>query len=578
MLGLPSLSLLVAVLGAAAAARSAPAVKTRGTGPTVDKTLAAPTQPTEPAATPMDPAREHFAGGRELFAAGDAAGALVEFRLSFDLSGNIEALFGMAQCEYHLGKLKDARAHYEQYRKSPGRADERAELARLRVEAIDQRPSTLVLETEPDGVEVSLVPLDGDGAPVTGQGPNRFEIRRGRWRVSVARRNYVTYTNEHTLDLAETKTLFVRLEPTPARLEIRTHPPHATLYVRGVRARNPFNQNVTAGSYELYGEATDYEARTDVVTVAPGEHKVVEFRLPYLQRSGRPDLIGFSAVVGAVAGGSAVVARLNTDPDAASVTASAAVVAAGAALGGIGGGFLATSLAPAYIPDNVALFRIGAMWTGALEGGALGLALNRSLSAGWIGGAVGLAAGAVAAPWLDGSAPNYGRAVLIQSATGSGALAGALTVAAFANELGLEARQHTAAGVLVGLNLGLGAGLAMAYLPDQRLYGPSWQRVVLVDLAIATGALAGALFETVGECLRTTSPDCRFEESRRMPKLALLGGALGLGAGWFLTRKLDLGNDRPHAGARLLPVPTALVTPGVSGTRVVPGLAAQGRF
>jgi hypothetical protein len=528
--------------------------------------------------TPLDPAREHFAGGRDLFAAGDAAGALVEFRLSFELSGNIEALFGMAQCEYHLGKLKDARAHYEQYRKSPGRADERAELARLRIEAIDQRPSTLVIETEPDGVDVSLVPLEGDGAAITGQGPNRFEVRRGRWRVSVARRNYVTRTTELTLDLAETKTLFIRLEPTPARLEIRTHPPQATLYVRGVRARNPFTQDVTAGSYELYGEATDYEARTDVVTVAPGEHKVVEFRLSYVQRSGRPDLIGFAAVAGAIAGGSAVVARLNTDPDAASVTASAAVVAAGSVLGGIGGGLLATSLAPPYIRDNVALLRIGTMWTAALEGGALGLALNGSLSAGWIGGAVGLTAGAVAAPWLDRVSPNYGRAALIQSATATGALGGVLAVTAFKQELGLEAQRHTAAGVLVGLNLGLGAGLAMAYLPDQRQYGPSWQRVVLVDLAIATGALAGALFETVGECLRTTSPDCRFEDSRRTPKLALLGGALGLGAGWFLTRKLDEGSDGARLSARVLPVPTALVAPGASGTQVVPGLAAQGRF
>jgi hypothetical protein len=56
--------------------------------------------------------------------------------------------------------------------------------------------------------------------------------------------------------------------------------------------------------------------------------------------------------------------------------------------------------------------------------------------------------------------------------------------------------------MLAGLNVGLAAGLAMAYLPDQSVYGPSWQRVIIVDMA----GLAGALFATTIEICSEQPP------------------------------------------------------------------------
>ncbi|HEY4575299.1 MAG TPA: hypothetical protein VIJ26_15080, partial [Thermoanaerobaculia bacterium] len=85
-------------------------------------------------------------------------------------------------------------------------------------------------------------------------------------------------------------------------------------------------------------------------------------------------------------------------------------------------------LVPSYIRDNVALFRIGNMWTGAVEGATLGILINGepSLKAGWYGGALGLVGAAFAAVRLDDRAPNYGRVAMIQSSTALGLFAGAL--------------------------------------------------------------------------------------------------------------------------------------------------------
>ena len=73
--------------------------------------LAAAATPAVAPQARVDDAIEHYTQGKKLFEEGDKAQALIEFTLSFEKSGNAEALFGMAQAEYHLGKLKDARTH-----------------------------------------------------------------------------------------------------------------------------------------------------------------------------------------------------------------------------------------------------------------------------------------------------------------------------------------------------------------------------------------------------------------------------------------------------------------------------------
>ena len=104
-------------------------------------------------------------------------------------------------------------------------------------------------------------------------------------------------------------------------------------------------------------------------------------------------------------------------------------------------------------------------------------------------------------------------------------------------------------GVFGGLNLGLAAGLALAYLPDQSVYGPSWQHVMLVDLATAAGAIGGAVFDVLSRCIQEGGA-CEFEttndeDRRRIARSALIGGTLGLATGWLLTRNYDEGKDAP---------------------------------
>jgi len=326
-----------------------------------------------------------------------------------------------------------------------------------------------------------------------------------------------------------------------------------------------------------------------VVQVAAGQQLSLDFRLQYVQRSGRPELIGFWTAAGVVAGTTAVAARLD-NPD--SNAASGTLVAAGGLVGGAVGVLLATAYVPDYIRDNVALFRIGAMSVGALEGATIGVTAFRRMrfTAGWTGGVLGLGAGALGGIWLDSHAPDYGRVTVIESSVALGALTGALMATAVKPYTDSDdyTRKYESLWILGGLNVGLGAGLAMAYLPDQRHRGPSWKRVALIDLAAAAGAFAGAVATTVNKCLASpksnnTPGGCGFDSDQRTARFTLAGGVVGLTAGWFLTRNFDRVASPPEPAPEprelgFLPLPSAIPVQGRSGVTVIPGLSAQGRF
>jgi tetratricopeptide (TPR) repeat protein len=558
----------------------------------------------------VNPAMDAYAQGKSLFEAGEREQALVEFRRSYELSGNVEALFGVAQSEYHLGRLKDARQHYQQYIDSGKGTSEGVQIARLRVEAINRRGGVINIQTVPVEVNVTIEAVRGGRPPVTGQAPNSFQVERGDYKVTASKDRYVSESITLSIDSGETKPLFFALEQKLGGLEIRTAPPDATLYVRGNRARNPYIQEVNPGAYELYAEAIDYAPRTETYVVNPGERRRIDFRLDYVQRSGRPELIGFWTAAGAVGGGMLVAARLtteSTDPmtQSSTVAESTTVIAGGALVGGVAGALGATAFVPGYIRDNLALFRIGTAWIGAVEGATLALAYRKDVSSAWIGGAGGLALGAVTGVLLDDKAPNYGRVAIIQSGAALGALAGALAAPAsivMRNEPatgGGCVMQTTTCkqsgdptippswGVFGGLNVGLAAGLALAYLPDQTVYGPSWQHVMLVDLATAAGAIGGAVFDVLGRCIQESSgKGCRFETTddryrRRVARSALIGGTLGLAAGLLLTRSYDEGKNAPpieSSTVSFITVPTLVPVDSPVGARTVPGVAAGGRF
>lgn len=540
-----------------------------------------------------DRAQKHFESGESLFESGNKEQALVEFQLAEAISPSNRNLFNIAQCEYHLGLLVDARSHYETFLKSE-QTGQLADLARLRIDAINRRPGTLDITAIPDLVEVMI---EGEGKKYQGQGPGRFRIPRGHYQVTVRKENHLSIIRKITIEVGESKSLLFKLEEIAAHLEIRTTPEDAVLYVQGNRTKNPYSQEVSAGQYEIYAEAPYHESKRAVFTLKPGERRVINLPLSYVQRSGRSELIGFWTGIGAAGVGLAVLTR--GEPNTA---LSVPLFTAGVLAGGIGAAVLSTALAPAYIRDNRALFRIGTMWIGDVEGLTLGMALTQSWNWAWLSGAVGLGGGALSGWWLDRHAPNYGRVAMIQSASLFGLFTGALMVPAIealpskgplnerTNDYTNKVRERVSWGMFAGLNLGLATGVALAYLPDQRQYGPSWQRVFLVDLAGVAGAFFSGVLEictrknigAVGEKFcSAASSDPNLKLNDRTARFALVGTGVGLLAGWLLTFNYDKENRArdPEDRLPLLPLPSVVPVESASGgAALLPGVMARGRF
>jgi hypothetical protein len=583
-----------------------------------------------------DTARAHYETGLQLFYAREHAQALIEFQRAHEVKPRPATLFMMAQCEYLLGQLRQAREHYEAYlSESPN--GEFVEVAKDRITSINRRPATLVINTVPDQVDVRIVsadpPPEGATTPpvVTGQAPNNFSVPRGRWIITVSKTNFQTQKLAVQLSVAETKPLFFKLEPIPARLEVETQPPGATLYVNGNRARNPYRQDVAPGRFELFAEAPDYKERTLELMLRPGDRQLLvganAFHLTYVQRSGRPELVVASAIMGALVGAGAVAAGLGSHVNGPNAS-SLGLAFGGALTGAVAGVLVANNVVPSYIPDNRGLFVIGGMWIGAAEGALTGMVVrqattgahadpvdetNRSalgaykhfdlgseLRGAFLGSLPGLLLGTGVGALFADHAPTYGRVALIQSAALGGAIAGSLSAVALQwrpfsiktavksvddkgnpipNTYYLDASRSVldlSLPAVIGLNVGLGAGLLGAYLPDQSRYGPSWERVGLIDLATVAGALAGG----VAACVADT--DCVGGQSKPNARshaaaLSLLTGGAGLVAGVILSRNVDKGSPPPPANAT--PPPIVGLMPASDGRGgVMPVMTAMGAF
>jgi len=593
-----------------------------------------------------DKARGHYETGLELFYAREHAQALIEFQRAHEVKPRPATLFMMGQCEYLLGSLRQARDHYQAYlTESP--TGEFVEVAKDRIEAINRRPATLVINTVPDQVDVRIAPaplpvsaapsnaaagqgVGGSPAPadltaatISGQAPNNFSVPRGRWLVSVSKVNYLSQQVVIDVEVAETKPLFFKLDPIPARLEIETVPAGATLYVNGNRARNPYRQDVSPGRFEIFAEATDYLGRSEEFVLSPGERRLFvtprAFQLRYVQRSGRPELLVASSILGGVVGTGAVAAALGNKATNQNVS-TVGLLVGGALAGTLTGGLIANRVVPAQIPDNRALFILGGMWVGAAEGALTGMIIRQSRetsqkhdeasdlpefrkvpddlsTAAFVGSLPGLAVGVTTGALLSRRAPTYGRVSLIQSAAAGGAVFGMLGASALkwnpfgwqravqerdvlGNPTGahrLDSGMDPSIPALIGLNVGLGVGLLGAYLPDQSRYGPTWKRIGLIDLATVAGLFAGGIAGCVytDECVGAITAESS-EARARTSAAALLGGSLAALAGVLLTRDVD--RDLPSPGPSV-PPPTLTLFPvrGAAGG-TTPALGAFGFF
>jgi hypothetical protein len=591
-------------------------------------------------------ARSHYEMGLKLFDAREHEQALIEFSKANEIKPRPAALFMMAQCEYLMGRLKEASTHYQKYAtENPN--GEFAELARDRVESIGKRPSTFVVNTVPEEVMVRISPEGETGRIVaSGEAPNNFSIPRGRYRVDVTKPNYQGETRIVEVDVGETKPLFFKLEPIPARLEIDTNPPGATLYVNGNRARNPYRQDVPPGRIEIFAETTDYEPKATEFTLAPGERKLLtgpnRLELTYVQRSGRPELLFASGLMGALLGAGAIAAAIGQDFEGQDV-ASVALIVGGGVAGAVAGTVVATPLVPQYIADNQAFFVLGTTWIGAAEGMGLGFVwrqvttnngepaencpdgsgacrpvMGDQLTAAFVGSLPGLALGLTTGALTSKKAPTYGRVALIQSAALGGIFAGALAQVAvkwkpygagweYTLREPADVRDAMAAvgnctyrdppdtptctyksssvfdvapGALIGLNVGLISGLLGAYLPDQSRYGPSLKRVLLIDAAAGAAALAAG----VAACVSLTDTCLRAtqpdDDARSVAATAaLLGGGIGLVGGILLTRSVDDPQDSSNGKPAGAGMPiTTFIPMRDRSGSTVPGIGAMGFF
>ncbi|HZL19918.1 MAG TPA: hypothetical protein VFG23_19440, partial [Polyangia bacterium] len=259
--------------------------------------------------------------------------------------------------------------------------------------------------------------------------------------------------------------------------------------------------------------------------------------------------------------------------------------------------------------------------------------LGSQLQVGFVGSLTGLGLGLTSGALFAKHAPTYGRVTLIQSAALGGAVTGALVQVGlrwkpYGANWRVSVRQPNgtadaamgtiyppgtpgscpfiatgtppnavnsspvcafsdpssfldlAPGMLIGLNVGLAAGLLGAYLPDQSHYGPSWKRVLFIDVAAGAGAVAGGVFGcvfNVGGCLRAQQPD---ETAHAITAwAALAGGVVGVVGGLVLTGHFD--DDAPPApgepAATSLPIATFAPMRGANGG-MIPAFAAMGSF
>ena len=130
-------------------------------------------------------------------------------------------------------------------------------------------------------------------------------------------------------------------------------------------------------------------------------------------------------------------------------------------------------------------------------------------------------------------------------------------------------------GALIGLNVGLAAGLLGAYLPDQHEYGPTWQRVLLIDAAVIAGGVAGATIGCVANprCLNQDPGD---GDRAIAAGAALLGGVVGFVGGVVATRHVGEGPS-PTDPSPSMPMATFAPMRTADGS-TAPGVAAFGTF
>ncbi|MEM6994839.1 MAG: PEGA domain-containing protein [Myxococcota bacterium] len=151
--------------------------------------VAAPTTATaEPGARENGPdgAKQHFERGVDLFADGDFASALFEFDNAYALTSNAHLLYNIAVCHYELHEYAAATVAYRKYLAQLENSldDDRRQQVRDRLDKLDLRVGTVIVESVPSGAVVSS---GGDKLGVT---PLEVTLDLGERDLTLTREGY----------------------------------------------------------------------------------------------------------------------------------------------------------------------------------------------------------------------------------------------------------------------------------------------------------------------------------------------------------------------------------------------------
>ncbi|WP_290650268.1 PEGA domain-containing protein [Aquisalimonas sp.] len=135
-------------------------------------------------------------------------------------------------------------------------------------------PATLVLEGAPAGTLIRI----GESSVQSYRGP--LEVEPGQHKLWVAADGYRRRSFEVAIEPGEVKTLDAQLTPRPAELMLAGLPADATVRIDdGPEVELDKPLVLEPGTYRLRVTAVDHEARQLVVTLEPGEHRVMDFEL-----------------------------------------------------------------------------------------------------------------------------------------------------------------------------------------------------------------------------------------------------------------------------------------------------------
>lgn len=256
--------------------------------------------------TLQGPARDAYEAGRALFVDGDAAGALVKFRLSHELSRDPRLLWNMAVCEKTLRHYHRTHALLERYLVEGGASipdDERAQVQET-LRAIRGFVSEVRLTIKPAGATVLVDGENSGQSPL----PGPLMVDLGRRTIRIEKPGHTPWQRVVEVAGGAELALEATLEEEHHAGRLVIQAPGGAIRVDGVeRGQESWSGQLEAGTHAVRVTAPGrraYAASVDLTAGATRTLDVTLEALPAASGAWWPWLVGAGAVVvGAGVGG-----------------------------------------------------------------------------------------------------------------------------------------------------------------------------------------------------------------------------------------------------------------------------------